>query len=453
MRFTRVRVLATVLCVVLATTAAAAGFAISNGATGAMNVVARFASAAPLVNGNQVKLDGVVVGEVVDMHVRDGHADVLLRLDPEAQPVHRDARFTIRPVSLLGERYVDLERGSPTAPPLDPNQPVPVSQTGTNVDLDEMLNILDEPTGEGLAFLVTTLGEGLRGNGKNADAAIKALAPALKDTKRFTSVLKDQNGLLNALVERVQPVAKAVAADDGKALDRLVGAADRLLAATSAQQRSLDATLARLPKALRTARTTLDQLAGTAKQATPTLREMRPVTEELTAISGELMRFSDALDPALATAEPVLRRAEQLLDAAAPVSEDLRAAGPGLKKSLRAARPIVEELTANRDKVFDFVRYWALATNGRDGLSHYLRVNAIVNPDTLTGALPGGTPKAAKQDAGKSKPALPQLPGLPGVSGLLPKPEPDDGDKTRDPTGLTPEQESGLMGFLIGGGS
>ncbi|MPY99126.1 MAG: MCE family protein [Actinophytocola sp.] len=452
MRFTRIRVLATALCVVLAATAAATGFAISNnGAPGTMTIVAQFDSAAPLVDGNEVKLDGVVVGEVVEMSIRDGHANVLLSLEPVAQPVHRDARFTIRPVSLLGERYVDFERGSPTAPPLDPDQPVPVSQTGSNVDLDEMLNVLDEPTGEGLAFLVTTLGEGLRGNGKNADAAMKALAPALRDTQRFTTVLNEQNSLLNALVEQVQPVAKAVATEDGKALDRLVGAADRLLAATSSQQRALDTTLARLPDALRTARKTLDQLAGTAKQATPTLREMRPVTEELTAISGELMRFSDALDPALATADPVLRRAEKLLDAAAPVSEDLRAAGPGLRKSLRAARPTMAELTANRDKVFDFIRYWALATNGRDGLSHYLRVNAIVNPDTLTGALPGGTPKQAAED--KDSQDTPQLPGVPGVSGLLPSPESDDGDKKRDPTGLTPEQESGLMGFLIGDGS
>ncbi|MPY78507.1 MAG: MCE family protein [Actinophytocola sp.] len=434
----------------LSTTAAAAGFAMSEGGPGAATVVARFESAAPLITGNQVKLDGVVVGEVLEMHARDGYADVLMQLDPQAQPLHRDARFTIRPVSLLGERYVDLERGSPSAPQLDPMQPIPVSQTGSNVGLDQILNVLDKPTGEGLAFLVTTLGEGLRGNGKNADAAIRALAPALRDTQRFTEVLKGQNGLLNNLVERVKPVTKAVAADDGKALDRLVGAADRLLAATSAQQRALDSTLAKLPDALRSARTTLARLAGTAEQTTPTLRAMRPVTDKLSTISGELMRFSDALDPALATAEPVLRRAEKLLDAAAPVSADLRAAGPGLKKSLSAARPIVERLTANRDQVFNFIRYWALATNGRDGLSHYLRVNAIVNPDTLTGALPGGAPKPAS-DGGDT--ATPPLPGLPDVSGLLPTP--DDGNSadadTRNPTGLTEEQESGLMNFLVGG--
>lgn len=446
MRFTRIRVLATAVCVVLSTTAAAAGYTMSQGGSGATTVVAEFASAAPLVDGNEVKLDGVVVGKVLGMRTHGDHADVMLHLDPAAQPLHRDARFTIRPVSLLGERYVDMERGSPDAPLLDPSEPVPMSRTGSNVGLDQILNVLDRPTGEGLAFLITTLGEGLRGNGENADAAIRALAPALRDTQRFTGVLEDQNALLNALVDRVQPVTTALAADDGGALDRLVGAADRLLAATSAQQRSLDATLTKLPGALHAARTTLARLAGTARQTTPTLRAMRPVTEQLSTISGELMRFSDALDPALATSKPVLRRAERLLDAAAPVSADLRAAGPGLRKSLHAARPIVEELAANRARVFDFIRYWALATNGHDGLSHYLRVNAIVNPATLTGTLPGGAEQPA---APQPSVTTPPLPGLPEVSQLLPKPDPDD--VTRDPTGLTRDQESGLVNFLVGG--
>lgn len=110
MTTSRLRVALVAFATVLATTAAAAGFAIEDG--DGRTVVAQFASAAPLVHGNEVKLDGVVVGEVLEMHPRDGFADVILQLDPEALPLHRDARVTIRPVSLLGERFVDLERAA-----------------------------------------------------------------------------------------------------------------------------------------------------------------------------------------------------------------------------------------------------------------------------------------------------------------------------------------------------
>lgn len=450
MTTSRLRVALVAFATVLATTAAAAGFAIEDG--DGRTVVAQFASAAPLVHGNEVKLDGVVVGEVLEMHPRDGFADVILQLDPEALPLHRDARVTIRPVSLLGERFVDLERGSPKAPLLPEGASIPVSQTGSNIDLDEILNVFDRPTSEGLAFLITTLGEGMRGNGANADAAIKALAPALKDTRALAKVLREHNDLLAGLVDRTEPVAKALAADDGAALDKMVSSADKLLAATSGQQRALDATLAELPGALASAHTALGELSGAARNTTPVLRSMRPATDNLRAISVELLRFADSLDPALTTMEPVLRRAEKLLDEAKPVASGLRAAGPGLRSTAASARPIVEGLTANMDNVFQFLRYWALATNGRDGLSHYLRVNVIVNPASLTGLVPGGTPDALADKNGPV-PSKPGLPGLPGVAGLL-KPTPS-GETTSDggATGLNSKQESGLMGMLFGSGS
>lgn len=452
MTFSRLRVIAVALAAVVATSAGAAGVAVGEGATAGRVVVAQFASAAPLVERNQVKIDGVVVGEVQTLRVRDGVAEVVMALDPAALPLYRDARATIRPVSLLGERYVDLERGSTDAPVLPQGAVIPVSQTGTNVDLDEILNVMDTPTSEGLAFLVTALGEGVRGNGANADAAIRALEPALRDTQKLTAVLRDQNTLLNDVVDSVQPVATALAADDGRAMDALVGSADALLSAAAAEQEALDATLAELPAALESARRTLGGLEGAAAETTPVLREMRPFTGDLTAIAGELERFSDSLDPALASSEPVLRRAEALLDEAAPVAADLRAAGPGLRDAVGSARPVVEELTANLDDVFSFIRYWALATNGHDGLSHYLRVNAIVSQESVTGNLPAEPaplPLAGEAPALPAPPALPEPPAeLPGPPGLLEPPADGPGA-----TGLTQEQERGMVGFLLGGGA
>lgn len=468
MNFSRSRMVAVAVATVLAATVGAAGFTAAQRDEAPSTVVAKMSSAAPLVTGNEVKHHGVVVGEVLSMQPRGEHADVTLQLEPEALPLHRDARVTIRPVSLLGERYVDLERGSPGSPVLRPGEPIPRSQTGSNVDFDDVLNVFDEPTSQGLASLVTTLGEGMRGNGKNADAAIRALAPALRDTRTMTRVLRSHNDLLNSLVDRTEPVAKALAADDGRSMDKLIGSADRLLAATSAQQRQLDATLEELPGALQAATGSLDDLSGAARQTTPTLRAMRPVTDNLRQISGELRRFSDSLDPALTKAEPVLKRAERLLAEARPVANDLRAAGPGLAGSTGSIKPVVQRLTGNLDNVFKFIRYWALATNGHDGLSHYLRVNAIVNPATVTGLLPGSGRKAPSPPAGdkgaaqgprrnSALPGQPQLPGMPQLPGLLSPPRAGE-DVTAKPgdggaTGLNERQENNMLGFLLGGGS
>jgi phospholipid/cholesterol/gamma-HCH transport system substrate-binding protein len=464
--------LAAVLSVALAGTLVVVGTTVG-GDDGDDLVRARFASAAPLVTGNEVKVDGVVVGTVESLAVKDGVAEVSMELDDRALPLHQDAQLTIRPVSLLGERYVDLDRGSPDAPLLGEGEVIPLASTATSVGLDEVLNTVDDPTGEGLKALVTTLGEGMQDNGANVDEALRALSPSLAETQQLAAVLSEHNELLSHLVEDFEPVAGALATRDGQAMDQLIDASERVLTVVRERQVDLDQTLERLPTTLRTLRTTLGHLRATAAEAAPTLAELRPLTDRLPEIAAELQRFSDALDPALADSQPVLDRAAELLRAAAPVATAARQAAPGLARTTDGLRKVSAELTQNREHLFNWVRYWALTTNGRDGLSHYFRVNASLNQATLTGLLP--TP----EDPVKPSTVRPQpgnqglVPGLlNGVTGLL-NGEGIGGllggvngllgqgglldlrrDRARDTgnaTGLSEQQERDLLGLLLGG--
>lgn len=416
-------------------------------------VVAQFASAAPLVEGNQVKIDGVVVGSVKSLTVVDGLAEVGLELDDEARPLHEDARLTIRPVSLLGERYVDLDRGSPDAPLLDEEAVIPVAQTGTSVGLDEALNTVDQPTGDGLRALLSTLGEGMQGNGQNVDEALRLLSPSLRDTRAMAAVLDEHNELLARLITSFEPVASALATRDGEAMDQLVDSSDKVLTAVRERQTKLEQTLDKLPGTLRVLRTTLANLRSAADDTAPTLEQLRPLTDKLPVLATELRAFSDALDPALATSEPVLRKADELLKAAAPVAADARRAGAGLATSTDGVQRLTKAITRNREDVFNYIRYWALTTNGYDGLSHYFRAHYVVDPDTILGLLPvaGGKPSAAKPKGSKAgdEPASPSsgglLDGLNGVLGGLLQP------KGESATGLSEKQELDLLGLLLGG--
>lgn len=416
-------------------------------------VTAQFASAAPLVEGNQVKIDGVVVGSVKSLTVRDGLAEVGLELDDEARPLHEDARLTIRPVSLLGERYVDLDRGSPDAPLLDEDAVIPVAQTGTSVGLDEALNTVDQPTGDGLRALLSTLGEGMQGNGENVDEALRLLSPSLKDTRAMAAVLDEHNELLSRLITNFEPVANALATRDGEAMDQLVDSSDKVLTAVRERQAKLEQTLDKLPGTLRVLRTTLAHLRSAADDTAPTLEELRPLTDRLPVLATELRAFSDALDPALATSEPVLRKADELLAAAAPVAADARRAGDGLATSTDGVQRLTKAITRNREDVFNYIRYWALTTNGYDGLSHYFRAHYVVDPDTILGLLPvaGDKPAAAKPKGGTTgaAPSSPKsgglLDGLNGVLGGLLQPKGDSA------TGLSEQQELDLLGLLLGG--
>ncbi|MET8249149.1 MlaD family protein [Streptomyces sp. NPDC005202] len=410
-------------------------------------LTAEFADASPLLVRNDVKVDGVKVGEIAEITAQDGKADVTMELNPEALPLHNDAKVTIRPVSLLGERYLELDRGTPSAPVMAPGAKIPVERTARNTDLDEVLNTVDDPTGQSLAALITMLGEGARGNGANIQATIKALGPAMRDTDGLVKILNEQNKLLNNVVDNVGPVAAALARDEGKTLDGLVGSAHQLLGTTSEQQQAFEATLAELPSTLNEARSTLAQVVGTANSTTPMLKSLRPTTDNLAQISNELKQFADSADPALASAQPVLDKAQGMLDQAQPVAAELRKAGPDLASSIRSANPLVSRLTKNISAVMAFIRNWALCTTGHDGVSHYFRGRVIATPFSATGTVPGlkgdlGVGRLLT--TGKGKPHQQQPLPSPGL--LSPQPQPDGGV-----TGLSKQQESGALGFLVGG--
>lgn len=425
---------------------------------------ATFADASPLLEGNDVRLGGVKVGTIASMRIVEGGAEVTVELEKAALPVHQDARLTIRPVSLLGERYVELDRGSPDAPVLADGARLGPDQTGSSVDLDQVLNTLDAPTAEGLAALVGTLGEGLDGNGDDVKRALAALAPAMRDTSGLAATLEEQNETLSSLVTSLSKVAAGVATDGGKELDRLVAASATILDRTKVNETAFRALLARLPGTLRSAVSTLRELEGTADAATPTLEALRPTAADLDDVSRELLTFANAADPALAAANPVLEKADTLVRNAQPVAELLRQQSPAILGDVRSLDPITRDLVGDFTAVMEFFRGWALATNGRDGLSHYFRGGFVLTEYSLTGLLPGGrqTPDAAtagdatstdkqpRSDGGKSASGL--VPGvLDGVGNLLGGLLAPRTDKAGGVTGLTPRQETGALDLLLGG--
>lgn len=414
------------------------------------NVDAVFANAGPLATGNLVKAHGVRVGTVAAVRLDQGRARVTMTLDRGVLPLHADAHVTIRPVSLLGERYLDLEPGTAAAPVLSQPATIPVDQTSESVDLDQILNTLDDPTSTALAALVTTLGEGLQGNGNNTAEALKALAPALQHTDQLVGILNQQNAVLDNLIDSASPAVAALADGNGSSLDKLASTARQTLSTVAANRDALDSALRALPSTLDKARRTLADLTGAANATTPALDSIRPVTDNLSAISDELRKFSDAATPALTALQPVLDKANALLDQAAPVVDTLKTGTPDLRTAAGELNPLGTRLLDNVGNLIDFATGWAMATSGYDSISHYFRANVNIDPDTLKMLAPdlvpgvaatGGTP--APPTGQPAPPAVPLLGQLP----LPLSPAKDPGNAT----GLTQQQEQSMLNQLLGG--
>ena len=454
-RWTRVALTGGVVAAVVAVSTAAAP---PSSGSDEVPVTAVFADASPLVPGNEVKTSGVTVGEIVAVGLENGKAKVQMLVERSVLPLHTDARAVITAKDLLGERFVDLQRGSETAPAASEPVEIPEERTSAVVDLEDVLNSLDDPTSAGLAGLVTTLGQGLEGRGEETANGITSFRTAMEHAQSLAAILDEQNEVLASLVDSTEPVAGELAAGRGAELDRMIGATEKTLGAVAAERRAVTDSLNTLPETLANARRTLAQVAGVADAATPGLESIRPVTDDLTQIDGELRRFADAADPALGSLPPVLARAQELIDEAAPLVHDLAPAGGDLRSIAFSARNLSEQgLSLRFENLMKFVKFWALSTAGYDGLSHYFRASVPVTPAavgrTAAGPVPG-LPDSPIPDLPTPQVERLPLPGTCGADGGHPC-EGEDGPQAPAPdggaTGLDQQQEQNMIGQLLGG--
>src|SRR3954447_390970 len=139
-------------------------------------VRAIFDNAGFVIPGEDVKVAGVKVGKIDSLDVTDDFkAVVVLDIqDKGYQDFRRDAECTVRPQSLIGERFVECEptqahqAAAPKEPPLEKIDKgpgagqylLPVENTTKPVDLDLINNITREPQQARLRIILNELGTG-----------------------------------------------------------------------------------------------------------------------------------------------------------------------------------------------------------------------------------------------------------------------------------------------------
>src|SRR3954452_13117052 len=202
---------------------------------GTYRVRAIFENAFSVIPGEDVKVAGVKVGKVADLDVTPHQkAAVVLRIDkPGFKDFRRDAECTIRPQSLIGEKFVEC---TPTQPRPDGAKPppplrrisrgegrgqylLPVSQTSRPVDLDLLANVVRLPERERLSIILNELGTALAGRGPELRRAVRNANPALKETDKDLAILGDQNRVLENLASDSDRITAPLARDRAKAAD------------------------------------------------------------------------------------------------------------------------------------------------------------------------------------------------------------------------------------------
>jgi phospholipid/cholesterol/gamma-HCH transport system substrate-binding protein len=242
-----------------------------------ITVTAEFRDVLDLVPKSTVKVDDISVGQVTDVDLVDGHAELTMELRNDVD-LPANAVAEIRQTSLLGEKFVSLSapEDEPATGELADGDTIGLDDTGRNPEVEEVLGALSLLlNGGGVAQLKTIATEVNKALDGREDAA--------------RSVLTQIADFMGQLDENKQDIVDAI--------DKL----NKLAISVRSQQGSIDAALDELPSAL----TSLDQqrkdlvkmlgalnrLGGVgvevikaSKDATiESLRQLNPVLTELAA--------------------------------------------------------------------------------------------------------------------------------------------------------------------------
>jgi phospholipid/cholesterol/gamma-HCH transport system substrate-binding protein len=350
-----------------------------------------FNQAVELAPDEQVEISGVPIGHVVSTGLdrRTGRSRAVIEIDRQFAPRPADTRATLRAKTLLGETYIQLSPGSPTAPKLPDGGTLPPAQVAPTVGLDQIFSTFDPKTRRAFQTWMQQSAIALTNRGQQFNTALASLYPFATNVDVVLAVLNRQGAATTALLHDGGQVFSALSRSPAE-LRSFVRNSNSLFAATAARDVALAATIRAFPPFLAETRSTIVRVARFAQTTKPLIDELRPAAVQLTpvlrsvtVVAPELRDLLSNLGPLTAASKAGDPALEQFLDDSVPFLV-------ALKPFLGNLVPVFNYINSYRREIAAFFANSTASTQGTLGSAtqgnlHYVRVSNPINPEALTG--------------------------------------------------------------------
>jgi ABC-type transporter Mla subunit MlaD len=397
---------------------------------GGYQLTATFENATTLRETAPVRIAGVTVGEVQSVEPDGDAAKVTFTVDDAGRPIHTDAVIEIRPrLFLEGNFFLDVDPGSPNAPELPDGGDIPITQTATAVQVDEVLTALQAPERRGLQRLLEGYGTALTYQPTAADDVDQApivrgesAAESLNDAFRYGGPAGRGTAIVNEALLGEHPhdlsgFIRGFSQVFGKLADRETELSD-LITNFNVFTGALAAESTNLAD-------TFSELAPTLEEAQPSLRHLSEALPPLRRLAIDLRPGVQELPATIAAGNPWLDQSRALLrdSELGGLARLLSNTAPGLAEAARSSKPLFSEQTAlarctskvlvptgdivvrdrfatgqpNFNEFFYGITGFAGAIQSFDGNGPYVRFQSGGGPVLLKGNNPSGVKAGLSQ--------------------------------------------------------
>jgi virulence factor Mce-like protein len=357
-----------------------------------------FPHAAQLAEQADVRIAGVSVGTVISKSLdpQGNRTIATIQMQNKYAPVREDAHAILREKTILGETYVELTPGSPSAKPIPDGGLLARGQVTTAVQLSDIFNALDPKTRKAFQVWQQQLAAANNNNDQNLNSVLGNLPTFTADATDILQVLDVEHSAVVRLVQNGGTVFSALSQNQS-ALRNLITSAGTTFATTAANNNALADTFHVFPTFLNETKLTMARLRSFALDTDPLVRELEPVARDLgptlhsvQVLSPYLRNLFTNLGPLITASKTGLPAISDVLNGARPLLAQL---GPFLEQ----LNPILNWLSLHQQLVSDFISNGATGISGRTtvfggaGLKcngvpcgHYLRQFQPLGPESLS---------------------------------------------------------------------
>lgn len=436
----------------------------STGKAPVYQVRAIFDDAAFAVPGEDVRVAGAPVGSIQSLDVctnspcPEGEplnkAAVTITIDnPHFTPFYANAHCAIRPQSVIGEKYVDCEPGSSSAPKLKQitsgpgkgSYLLPVAQTTSPVDSDIVQDISQQSIRERFALILDELGTGLAARGSDLNAVIHRANPALGQTDQVLKILARQNRVLARLATESDAVLGPLARAKRQLADFVVQA-NTTSQASAARAADISRSFQLFPTFLRQLRPLVTDLGALADQGTPLMTSLAQSAASVSRQFENLAPFAKAARPALIALGNESQQSQPALLATLPLAHRLNRLGTQAVPTAESLDQLTSSLnqTGAIESLMSLLFNGVSATNAFDSFGHFARNEPIVGScaSYVKRAVPGCTANFGAAAAAAT---------ASGTAGRVVRQAVAQAkDVSSQSSGQSNQALQGLLGYLIG---
>lgn len=355
---------------------------------------ADFQDASGLVTGDLVMMGPSKVGTVSSIGLTPaGAADVKMSVNSGVGPLHSGTVARIYEDSLSGiaSKYVELEPGPTSAPPIQDGGVIGQNHTYSMVNLDEVFDTLDPLTRLGLRGVIRGEAASLKNKGALANRALEYLAPGLQSTSQVTAELTRDEPTFDGLIVKGARAMQALASRSQE-LTQLISNTSTTTGAIARQSNALEQALTLLPGTLTRATRTFRGLQTTLDDLNPLVAASKPAVRRLPQFLTKLHTLVDVSIPTLGQLVDLIHNPAGTGDLTQLALET-----PSLARIAQAAFPrLIREMNDSQQQL-DYLREYtpdvvgALTNLGQAGAyydanGHYVRTEPMLFPFVLNGA-------------------------------------------------------------------